>query len=265
MTTTKFLSILLISFGLTLTGCGGSSSSGSSDGGVHKDLIGEYSSLFMNGSGAGCGNDCSFADGSSYNITLTKDTLTINDGTTTLVSVKDPVISKNDDVENPAEIQWTKDSLVYALSNNETGVFNDLNVGLKEGDNVKFLGQFKDPKNLDPTVPSYVIEVGGESINFDTNSLCTGRGLTAGASKNSVTWDWTALIETDLKKFDYDSFLILTYEGKDTLVEQKKQTETSYKYALKPGVNTRASIYALKNNQAVCSMRGDGVTVGVAN
>lgn len=115
-----------------------------------------------------CNGACSFVNGQNYSATVNSDsTLTIDGKTLT-----NPVRQKIGGAFNQTEIIWSDGNLRYALSNNQTGLFNEINVGdasqPQAGGLPKFLGQLTEST---PPVS------GGGSIGlasfstFDSSSL----------------------------------------------------------------------------------------------
>lgn len=99
---------------------------------VHANLAGDYTLQFE----GSCGSVCSFTNGQTYSANIEDNNLTI-DGK----HFYHPFNRKVGGAFNLVEVNWDDGQathLRYALSNNETGVFNEINVF----DGSAFLGQF---------------------------------------------------------------------------------------------------------------------------
>ena len=94
---------------------------------VNASLAKTYSLKFFKGSGSGCGTACSYTEGGAVNVVLAADgKLTI--GTLELSS---PYNRKFSGVANTNEAIWIDCAakVEYAISDNKTGTFNEINVG----------------------------------------------------------------------------------------------------------------------------------------
>ena len=94
---------------------------------VNAVLAKTYSLKFFKDGGSGCGTVCSFTEGGTVNVVLAADgKLTV--GTLELTS---PFNRKFGGVANTAESIWIDcaGKIEYALTNNTTGTFNEINVG----------------------------------------------------------------------------------------------------------------------------------------
>ena len=86
-----------------------------------------YNLKFFKGSGSGCGTVCAYTEGQSITVVAGTDgSLTV--GTLVLTS---PFYRKFGTTTNSAEIIWLDGAanIEYALSNNTSGTFNEINVG----------------------------------------------------------------------------------------------------------------------------------------
>lgn len=109
---------------------------------VNAALVATYNLTFKVGGGAGCGSACSYVDEQKVTAVVGADqSLTIGGKVLT-----NPFNRKIAGTAHEPEIIWRDGNIEYALSDNKTGVFNEINVGdLATGQNgfPKFLGQLK--------------------------------------------------------------------------------------------------------------------------
>jgi hypothetical protein len=117
---------------------------------VNGEFVGTFTLVYFDG-----GNELTndpFADEQEVEVTITGDgTLTIDD----VGPLSDPFLSSGPSggAVNPAEIIWEDPAtgLFYALSNNESGVFNEINVGDPANPQASgfpgFLGQIREPED----------------------------------------------------------------------------------------------------------------------
>ena len=94
---------------------------------VNAALAKSYSLKFFKGSGSGCGTVCTYTEGGAVNVVLAAGgKLTV--GTLELSS---PFYRKFGGVANAAELIWSDCAakVEYALTNNTSGTFNEINVG----------------------------------------------------------------------------------------------------------------------------------------
>lgn len=135
---------------------------------VHASLAKSYSLKF---SGT-CGSECNFANGQTYTATVAGNSLIINGKTLT-----NPVNQKVGGSFNLNEIIWADGNLRYALSNNQTGVFNEINVGDASqpvSGLPKFLGQFT--VESAPTTPLAAIQALADSYVYEVQATGTAVG-----------------------------------------------------------------------------------------
>lgn len=107
---------------------------------VHASLVDTYALTFHVGGGAGCGSACDYEDGQEVTVTVGADN-TLSIGGKTL---SNPFHFTAGGSTLSTEIVWRDGDLVYALSDNSTGGFNEINVGLLTASDglPSFLGQF---------------------------------------------------------------------------------------------------------------------------
>ena len=146
---------------------------------INSKLVKTYSLKFKQGSGAGCGSNCSFVEDQVVEAIVGSDnSLTINGK-----KLKNPVnrILYASGSPHLPEIIWFDGNVEYALSDNELGNFNEINIGLsKSGGGIpSFIGQIRDasvtPKDdpiakLKPFAESYAPEFVLKSGNFNLPS-----------------------------------------------------------------------------------------------
>ena len=109
---------------------------------LHASLANTYALTFHVEGGAGCGSACSYVDEQAVEFIVHADG-TLSVGGKTLSS---PFAFKVNGSVLGTEISWRDGDLVYSLSDNSTGAFNEINLGLlsPSGDGLPmFLGQFK--------------------------------------------------------------------------------------------------------------------------
>lgn len=107
---------------------------------LHASLANTYNLTFHVGGGAGCGSVCDYVDNQAISATVHADGR-LSIGGKTLLS---PYYRKIGDTTFTTEIIWKDGDIEYALSDNSTGVFNEINVGNAAnmtGGFPQFLGQ----------------------------------------------------------------------------------------------------------------------------
>lgn len=107
------------------TATGGSGGASTVPATLHASLVKTYNLVFKIGGGAGCGSVCSYTDNQEV-------TATVNAGNTLSIGGKtlaDPFHRKVGDTTYTTEIIWQDGDIEYALSDNSTGAFNEINVG----------------------------------------------------------------------------------------------------------------------------------------
>lgn len=115
---------------------------------VNTALVKSYTLTFNKGGGAGCGSLCSFTEGQQVPVTVDSDnSLTVNGKRLT-----NPFNRKFSGKAHLPEIIWKDGDIEYALSNNQSGDFNEINVGkAKAGGGVPdFIGQLRQPAPAGP-------------------------------------------------------------------------------------------------------------------
>ncbi len=159
---------------------------------VHASLVKSYSLVFE----GNCGTKCSFVDGQTYTATVGSDNSLIIASKT----LTNPVNRKVSNAFNLVEIIWADGDLRYALSNNQSGVFNEINVGdaaNPQGTGAPgFLGQLAEatapasPADKLSALsgsysPSYIEKVNHGPANMLDTDLGLTLGSTAGISVSS--------------------------------------------------------------------------------
>ncbi|KAF0807840.1 hypothetical protein A167_02815 [Alcanivorax sp. S71-1-4] len=104
---------------------GGGNGGGTSPATVHASLTGTYSLVFYAGGGEGCGNACDFIDEQAVSVVVGEDNTLSIDGTV----LDNPYHRLFDGSPHLPEIIWRDGDVEYALSSNDTGTFNEINVG----------------------------------------------------------------------------------------------------------------------------------------
>ena len=147
---------------------------------VNASLVNSYSLTFT--SHSNCGATCPFVNGQSYTAVVGSDSsLTIN--SKQLVS---PVNQKYAGAFYFTEIIWADGNLRYALSNNQTGAFNEINLGdanQPRPDGLPlYLGQFKVAAVVPPGTPLAAVQALAGSYDFVAGAVASGTadlGVTA--------------------------------------------------------------------------------------
>jgi len=103
----------------------GGSAGGTSPATVHAELTGTYSLVFYVGGGEGCGSICDLEDGQAVNVIVGENNTLSIDGTV----LDNPYYRLFDGAPHLPEIIWRDGDVEYALSSNDSGVFNEINVG----------------------------------------------------------------------------------------------------------------------------------------
>jgi len=110
---------------------------------VNSALVKSYTLTFNKGSGAGCGSSCSYTDGQQVTAVVGGDnSLTIGGKKLT-----NPFNRKFGGTPHLPELIWKDGDLEYALTDNQSGTFNEINVGkAKAGGGIPgFIGQLRAP------------------------------------------------------------------------------------------------------------------------
>ena len=147
---TSFYASLILTPVLLLAGCGGGNAPAAATapatttgaagppggdvvaGTANAALVKSYALTFRKGSGSGCGTKCSYTEGQSITVVLAVD------GSIQIDALKlngPGYHRKFGGVANMAELIWldSTNKIEYALSNNQTPVFNEVNVGDASG------------------------------------------------------------------------------------------------------------------------------------
>ena len=132
-----------------------------------------YALVFKQAGGLGCGSSCSFTNNQAVGATVgTNGTLTI--GGKTLAA---PFNRRSGNNFNTVEILWQDGQIVYALSNNQTGALNEINVERVNGDAYEFLGQLVEAEDEPPTAtPLDGIKALAGSYDFSAHVVGTSNG-----------------------------------------------------------------------------------------
>lgn len=146
---------------------------------VHASLAGSYSLTFD----GNCESACSYDDGQSYSATVSGNTLTIGGKT-----LSNPVNQKVGGTFNLVEVIWADNNLRYALSRNDTGVFNEINVSDASQPQAsglpKFLGQFTG--TLTPPATGGDTAIGLATVSAFSSSSTLAETLTAVVGTHDV-------------------------------------------------------------------------------
>lgn len=109
---------------------------------VNASLVDTYNLAFYVGGGAGCGSACSYTEGQAVTAVVgSNNTLTI-DGKT----LSNPFFRIIGGSPHTPEIIWVDGTLEYALTNNDTGNFSEINVGdttVLQNGYPRYLGQIR--------------------------------------------------------------------------------------------------------------------------
>ena len=124
---------------------GGTTTPGSDTvpGTVNSSLVKTYNLNFKKGGGTGCSSACSFTEGQAITAIVGADnSLTVNGKR--LINPVNRILSAGGSPHLP-EIIWFDGDIEYALSDNERGIFNEINVGMSKssGGIPSFIGQLK--------------------------------------------------------------------------------------------------------------------------
>ncbi|HEY0915306.1 MAG TPA: hypothetical protein VGE22_10580 [Solimonas sp.] len=132
-----------------------------------------YALVFKQAGGLGCGSSCSFANNQEVGATVgTNGTLTIGGKT-----LSAPFNRSSGGSFNTVEILWQDGQIVYALSNNQTGAFNEINVERVNGDGYEFLGQLVTADVEPPAAtPLNGIKALAGSYDFSAHVVGTSNG-----------------------------------------------------------------------------------------
>jgi hypothetical protein len=149
---------------------------------VHASLVDAYTLTFHVGAGAGCGSACDYEDGQEVAVTVHADN-TLSVGGKTL---SDPFHFTANGSPLATEIVWRDGDLVYGLSDNSTGAFNEINVGLltASGGFPTFLGQLRPGSAGDALITQFA---GSYEITHQYQGATPDwTGLTIGANGSIV-------------------------------------------------------------------------------
>ncbi|WVM89693.1 hypothetical protein UMZ34_04185 [Halopseudomonas pachastrellae] len=149
---------------------------------MNSALVGSLDLVFKQGSGAGCGSVCAFSEDQAVSVVLGADnSLTINGKTLT-----NPIHRILGDSPHLPEIIWQDGNIDYALSDNEVGQFNEINVGDLSNtsgpfNTPAFLGQLRVEQPANPAATAvgalagtYTPTFVNRSARFDATALALG-------------------------------------------------------------------------------------------
>jgi len=120
---------------------------------VNADLVGSYTLAFNEDDSPGCGSVCSFANGDTVNVTVGSDNTLIVDGKT----LSNPYFRIIGGSPHTPEIIWLDGDIEYAMTNNDSGVFSEINVSntlILSNGFPQFLGQIRAAQASGPALIS---------------------------------------------------------------------------------------------------------------
>ena len=106
-------------------------------------LLGSFNKAFYQGNGAGCGTVCSYTEGQTVSVALLAGNILSLDGR----QLSNPYFRILGGSPHTPEIIWRDGDIEYALTNNDSGLFSEINVGdLTTPVNgfPRYLGQIRD-------------------------------------------------------------------------------------------------------------------------
>ena len=92
---------------------------------LNASLLGSYNKAFYQGSGAGCGTVCSYTEGQTVAVALLAGNVLSLDGR----QLSNPYFRILGGSPHTPEIIWRDGDIEYALTNNDSGLFSEINVG----------------------------------------------------------------------------------------------------------------------------------------
>ncbi len=163
---------------------------------LHVALANTYALTFHVDGGPGCGSACSYVDEQQVEfIVHANGTLSVAGKT-----LSSPFAFKVDGNTRDTEISWRDGDLVYSLSDNSTGVFNEINLGLlsSSGDGLPtFLGQFRPGSAADELITQFA---GSYDITHRYRGVSSGwTGLTIGADGSFTIAGGPAISPTQIE------------------------------------------------------------------
>ncbi|MGI3129640.1 hypothetical protein ACRSLK_04480 [Halopseudomonas pachastrellae] len=166
-------------------------------------LVGSLDLVFKQGSGAGCGSVCAFSEDQAVSVVLGADnSLTINGKTLT-----NPINRILGDSPHLPEIIWQDGNIDYALSDNEVGHFNEINVGDLSNTSGPFntpayLGQLRVKQPANPATAAVGALAGTYTPTFvNRSSRFDGLALTLGDGVQVLVQN-TGVVSIDDFEFD---------------------------------------------------------------
>lgn len=143
---------------------------------VNAALVKTFTLVFKQGGGAGCGTDCGFTEDQQVVVIVGDD----NSLSIAGKQLTNPFNRKLfGDTPHLPEIIWKDGAIEYALSDNQEGIFNEINVGkARAGGGIpSFIGQLRSPppsndpaEKLKPLAGNYAPVLFEKSGNFAGNS-----------------------------------------------------------------------------------------------
>ena len=92
---------------------------------LNASLLGSYNKAFYQGNGAGCGTVCSYTEGQTVSVDLLAGNILSLDGR----QLSNPYFRILGGSPHTPEIIWRDGDIEYALTNNDSGLFSEINVG----------------------------------------------------------------------------------------------------------------------------------------
>ncbi|WP_339844121.1 hypothetical protein [uncultured Halopseudomonas sp.] len=199
---------------------------------INPQLVGNTTLIFKAGIGEGCGTLCSFTENQQVPVVVNADNSLVINGKT----LTNPYYRLFSNTPNRAEIIWKDGNIEYALTNNESGEFSEINIGDSARPNgpfnvPTFIGQLREnvissPASalIGPLAGSYSPVVVEKSSRFTGNSsLPLGDTVEVIVSNDGV-------VSIDGYEFDpsqptYDFFNASTSTSQPELYYQATVTE----------------------------------------
>ena len=214
---------------------------------VKSGLVQTYSLKFT----GTCGSICTFVDGQNYTVIVGGDNSLTVDGK----KLTSPVNQNVFGTFNLVEIIWADADLRYALSNNQTGVFNELNLGdanqPQAGGLPKYIGQFKPAAVVTPGSPLEAVQALAGSYDFSSESDARESG-DLGITRRGLTIDGDyptcSLLGADDPTVPLSARIVI---GSNGSVSVQNPNDSSQSYTLTPGsINTNDNTYLTAYNSS---------------